>query len=90
MGVGGTDAVLARANVATGDTVKCNISDFPEISYTADAGQVTFPADNAPTKDDVINVMNQEQKQNAGLKIAAGLVVGGRGRLLVWQTNKNI
>lgn len=79
MGVGGTDAVLARANVATGDTVKCNISDFPEISYTADAGQVTFPADNAPTKDDVINVMNQEQKQNAGLKIAAGLVVGGLG-----------
>lgn len=79
MGAGGTDAVLARANVATGDTVKCNISDFPEISYTADAGQVTFPADNAPTKDDVINVMNQEQKQNAGLKIAAGLVVGGLG-----------
>ena len=79
MGVGGTDAVLARANVATGDTVKCNISDFPEISYTADVGQVTFPADNAPTKDDVINVMNQEQKQNAGLKIAAGLVVGGLG-----------
>lgn len=79
MGVGGTDTVLARANVATGDTVKCNISDFPEISYTADAGQVTFPADNAPTKDDVINVMNQEQKQNAGLKIAAGLVVGGLG-----------
>ena len=79
MGVGGADAVLARANVAAGDTVKCNISDFPEISYTADAGQVTFPADNAPTKDDVINVMNQEQKQNAGLKIAAGLVVGGLG-----------
>ncbi len=79
MGVGGADAVLARANVATGDTVKCNISDFPEISYTADAGQVTFPADNAPTKDDVISVMNQEQKQNAGLKIAAGLVVGGLG-----------
>lgn len=79
MGVGGADAILARANVAAGDAVKCNISDFPEISYTADAGQVTFPADNAPTKDDVINVMNQEQKQNAGLKIAAGLVVGGLG-----------
>ena len=39
------------------------------------AGQIVFPADAEPTKDDVVRVMNQEQKQNAGLKIAAGTIV---------------
>ena len=71
--------VLARANVAAGSTVKCNISDFPEYSYTMDAQNVIFPADNAPTVDDVKAVLNQEQKQNAALKIAAGALVGGIG-----------
>lgn len=77
MGLDGSDAVLARANLAAGDAVKCNISDFPEFSYTADAAQVTFPADNEPTRADVIQVLNAEQKQNAGLRIAAGTVIGG-------------
>ena len=71
--------VLARANVAAGSNVKCNISDFPELSYTLDAQNVIFPADAEPTVQDVINVMNQEQKQNAALKIAAGALVGGIG-----------
>lgn len=70
---------LARANVAAGSTVKCNISDFPEYSYTMDAQNVVFPADDAPTVEDVKKVMNQEQKQNAALKIAAGALVGGIG-----------
>ena len=77
MGLNGSDVVLARANLAAGDAVKCNISDFPEFSYTADAAQVTFPADNEPTRADVVQVLNAEQKQNAGLRIAAGTVIGG-------------
>ncbi len=76
-GVGGTDVVLARAYVAAGDGVKCNISAFPESAYTLEAGNIEFPADSEPTMDDVIQVMNDEQKKNAGLKIAAGTVIGG-------------
>ena len=79
MGQNGTDAVLARANVAAGSTIKCNISDFPEASYTLDAQNVIFPADAEPTTEDVKKVMNQEQKQNAGLKIAAAALIGGIG-----------
>lgn len=77
MGLDGSDVVLARANLAAGDAVKCNISDFPEFSYTTDAAQVTFPADHEPTRADVVQVLNAEQKQNAGLRIAAGTVIGG-------------
>lgn len=77
MGLDGSDVVLARANLAAGDAVKCNISDFPEFSYTADAAQITFPADHGPTRADVVQVLNAEQKQNAGLRIAAGTVIGG-------------
>lgn len=79
MGAGGSDAILARANVAAGDAVKCNISEFPESGYTTDAGNITFPADAEPTVDDVVRVMNDEQKQKAGLKIAAGAIIGGLG-----------
>ena len=79
MGNNGSDVVLARANVAAGSAVKCNISEFPEMFYTSDVGNVLFPADNEPTVQDVIKVMNQEQKQNAGLKIAAGALIGAVG-----------
>lgn len=75
MGPNGSDAILARVNVAAGDTVKCNISAWPEGSYLAAAGTIEFPADAEPTTEDVIAVMNQEQKQHAGLKIAAGTLV---------------
>ena len=79
-GPNGTDLVLARANLAAGDSIKCNISSFPESTMIASAVEsFTFPADNAPTMDDVIAQMNQEQKKNAGLKIAAGVIIGGLG-----------
>ncbi len=75
----GGEAVVARANVAAGDSIRCNIADFPEYSYTEDAYKVEFPPDREPTMDDVVAQMNQEQKQNAGLKIAAGALIGGIG-----------
>lgn len=75
----GGETVLARANIAAGDNIKCNISDFPEYSYTEAAWKLEFPADREPTMDDVVAQLNQEQKQNAGLKIAAGAVVGALG-----------
>ena len=75
--VDGSDLVLARAYVAAGDSFTCNISEFPESSYTLAAENVEFPADAEPTMDDVIRVMNDEQKKNAGLKIVAGAVIGG-------------
>lgn len=79
MGANGSDVVLARANLAAGDSVKCNISEFPDATYTVDAGNIEFPADREPTMDDVVKVMNEEQKQNAVLKIAAGAILGGIG-----------
>ena len=79
MGQNGGDAVLARANIAAGTTIDCNISAFPETSYTLDAQRVVFPADAEPTVEDVVTVMNQEQKQNAGMKIAAAALVGAIG-----------
>lgn len=78
-GVNGEDLILARANLAAGDAAKCNISDFPEVTYTSDVDTFIFPADNAPTREDVVKVMNQEQKQNAALKIIASTIVGGLG-----------
>ncbi|MBR5154053.1 MAG: hypothetical protein IKW57_04655 [Alphaproteobacteria bacterium] len=78
-GVNGADLVVARGNVSAGDSIRCNISDFSELTWLPAAGQVEFPADSEPTMDDVISVMNQEQKQNAGIKIAAGAVLGGLG-----------
>ncbi len=77
MGPNGSDLVLARANLASGDAAKCNISEFPEASYTTDAMNVVFPADNEPTMDDVIRIMNDEQKKDAGIKIVAGTIIGG-------------
>ena len=76
----GRDLVLARANMALGDTIKCNISSFPEATMYANAVEsFYFPSDNPPSMDDVVAQMNREQKQNAGLKIAAGAVIGGLG-----------
>lgn len=86
----GGEAVLARANIAAGDNIKCNISDFPEYSYTEDAGKIEFPADREPTMDDVIAQMNQEQKQNAGLKIAAGALIGGIGGNIAGKDRKSV
>lgn len=75
MGENGSDLVLARINLAAGDSIKCNISDWPEYSYMPSVSTITFPNDAEPTVEDVIAVMNQEQKQHAGLKIAAGTLI---------------
>lgn len=82
---GGTERnpLLARAYLAAGDSFNCNISDFPEDSYTLDAGAIEFPADKEPTREDVVKVMNNEQKQNAGIKIAALAVAGALGGNIV-------
>ena len=75
----GAEITLARANVAAGDTVLCNISEFPSFSWLDAAGTVEFPADAAPTRDDVVKQMNAEQKQNPVLKIISTTVVGALG-----------
>ncbi|MBR6363826.1 MAG: hypothetical protein IKS08_01930 [Alphaproteobacteria bacterium] len=70
---------VARGKLAAGDMVHCNISDFAESTYLPDITKVTFPADERPTREDVVKVMNEEQKSKAGLKIAAAALVGGLG-----------
>lgn len=79
-----TKAVLATTTVAAGDKMKCNIDSFPEYGFnTRELTKVELPADAAPTEEDVIAVMNQEQRQNAGIKIAAGAIIAGvAGNLL--------
>ncbi|MBO7644772.1 MAG: hypothetical protein J6S57_00510 [Alphaproteobacteria bacterium] len=72
-----TREVLARTTLAAGDVMKCNIDMFPESGWQSALKGVVLPADEAPTIGDVENVMNQEQKQNAGLKIAAGAILTG-------------
>lgn len=74
-GPNGEDLVVARTNLAAGDGMNCNISDFPEHSWLPGAAKVEFPSDTEPTREDVIAVMNEEQKQHAGLKILAGGLV---------------
>ena len=74
---GTDDIVLAKAYVAAGDSVLCNIDKFPESGYTQDAVNIEFPADNPPTIEEVEKVMDEEQKQNAVFKIVTGALVGG-------------
>lgn len=76
-GQNGEDLILARANLAAGDSIRCNISDFPAATHNNSiSGTVVVPADNPPTMDDVIRVMNEEQKKNAGIRIATGAIMG--------------
>lgn len=77
---------VARGKLAAGDAFTCNISDFPSSSYLPDITRVVFPADKRPTREDVIRVMNEEQKNKAGLKIAAAALVGGVGGNLVGKS----
>lgn len=71
-----TNVVLATTTLASGDTMKCNIDSFPESGMNVAAlSKTILPADMAPTIEDVEAVMNQEQKQNAGIKIAAGAII---------------
>ena len=77
---------VARGKLAAGDSVNCNISAFPTATYLPEITSVVFPADAAPTRDDVIKVMNEEQKDKAGLKIAAAAVVAGIAGNLVGKS----
>ena len=71
-----TNTVLATTTLAAGDAMKCNIDAFPESGMNAVAlSKTELPADATPTMEDVEKVLNQEQKQNAGIKIAAGAVI---------------
>jgi hypothetical protein len=74
-----SNAVLATTTLAAGDTMKCNVDSFPEtgMSYDLKYGKIEVPADSAPTMKEVEAVMNEEQKQNAGFKIAAGAIISG-------------
>ena len=71
--------VLATTTVAAGDTIKCNIDSFPEKGMISDLknGKIEVPADNPPTLKDVEEALNEEQKQNAGVKIAAAALISG-------------
>jgi hypothetical protein len=75
---------LAVAHIPAGTSVKCNIGQFPESGYLPAAGDpnVLFPADNEPTPEEVEEVMNREQKQNAGMKTATSALIGGIGMFL--------
>lgn len=84
---GTDDIVVAHARIAPGGSIKCNISSFPESGYTTEAGTVTFPADKEPTMEEVIAVMNKEQKQKAGMKIAAATIIGGLAGNFVGQND---
>ena len=82
-----SNTILASTTVAAGQSIKCNIDSFPSGSYNMSAlSKIELPADAEPTVEDVIAVMNEEQKQNAGLKIAAGAIIAGvAGNLLSKQ-----
>ena len=69
--------VLASAYLAAGDSMNCHIDDFDTI--TLQGREFTYPADKAPTLEDVAKVMAEENRQNAGFKILAATVVGGLG-----------
>lgn len=77
--VGASEVTVARGKLAAGDSIYCNISNFPQETYLPDIQKVEFPADEKPTREDVVKVMNEEQKSKAGLKIAAAALVGGLG-----------
>ena len=72
-----SNTVLATTTLAAGDSLKCNIDSFPEAGWENALGKVELPADEAPTMADAEAALNQEQKQNAGIKIAAAALVGG-------------
>ncbi|MCL2748536.1 MAG: hypothetical protein FWE50_00485 [Alphaproteobacteria bacterium] len=84
---GTEDIILARARVAAGGSIDCNIDAFPADGLTIEAGKVIFPADREPTLAEVKQAMNQEQKQGAGLKIAAAALIGGIGGNFLGQND---
>lgn len=72
-----TQKVLATTTLAAGDTMKCNIEMFPKDGWEQELNNVQLPLDTEPTMKDVEQELNKEQKENAGLKIAAAAIIGG-------------
>ena len=72
-----TNKVLAQTTLASGDAMKCNIDMFPESGWLKELEDVTLPLDAEPTIAQVEEIMNIEQRQNAGLKIAAAAIISG-------------
>lgn len=72
-----SNAVLAQTTLLAGDTMKCNIDMFPQSGWQSSLEMVELPADAAPTIEEVEKVMDEEQKQNAGFKIAAAAILSG-------------
>jgi len=73
--------VLATTYLAAGDSMKCNIDDFAEVTPFGKGYE--YPADNPPTIEDVEKAMVQENKSGAGWKILGAALVGGIGGNLV-------
>ena len=72
-----TNAILATTTVGAGDSMKCNVDMFPQNGLFPAIEKVELPGDNPPTLEDVEKVLNEEQKQGAGFKIAAAAIIGG-------------
>ncbi|MBQ7409723.1 MAG: hypothetical protein IJV03_04115, partial [Alphaproteobacteria bacterium] len=72
-----TNAVLAVTTVGAGDSMRCNVDMFPQSGLLPAIEKVEVPNDVPPTMADVERVMNEEQKQNAGIKIAAAAIISG-------------
>jgi len=72
-----TNAILATTTVGAGDSMKCNVDMFPQSGLFPAIEKVELPGDNPPTLEDVEKVLNEEQKQGAGFKIAAAAIIGG-------------
>ncbi len=72
-----TNTVLAVTTVGAGDSMRCNVDMFPQSGLLPAIEKVEVPNDVPPTMADVERVMNEEQKQNAGIKIAAAAIISG-------------
>ena len=81
--MGPNDRILAVAHVATGSHFLCNIDSFPPSGFTAHVMDVEFPPDAPPTEAQVLEVMNQEQRQNAGMRTAIGAIAGGAAMFML-------
>ena len=80
---GNSDIILARAMVAAGDAIDCNIGQFPEGGLTNAVSNVLFPMDTEPTLEYVRRRMDQEQRRNTTSMTVTSAIVGGVGGYLL-------
>ena len=86
---GNNDIILARAMVAAGDSIECNIDHFPESGYTAEAFKTEFPEDQEPSLSKVRRRMDKEQKKDAGKRtLTAAALAAGAGAMLAGEGNR--